>query len=39
MIFLNRPISLGLLTAALVLLAMVMLPNFRRGREKAFQEP
>jgi TctA family transporter len=39
MIFLNRPISLGLLLAALVLLAMVMLPNFRRGREKAFQEP
>ena len=39
MIFLNRPISLGLLLAALVLLAMVMMPNFRRGREKAFQEP
>jgi TctA family transporter len=39
MIFLNRPISLGLLLAALVLLALVMLPNFRRGREKAFQEP
>ena len=39
MIFLNRPISLGLLIAALVLLALVLLPNFRRGREKAFQEP
>jgi putative tricarboxylic transport membrane protein len=39
MIFLNRPISLGLLLAALLLLAMVMMPNFRRGREKAFQEP
>ena len=39
MIFLNRPISLGLLVAALVLLVLVLLPNFRRGREKAFQEP
>jgi TctA family transporter len=39
MIFLNRPISLALLIAALVLLALVLLPNFRRGREKAFQEP
>jgi putative tricarboxylic transport membrane protein len=38
MIFLNRPISLGLLIAALVLLAMVTLPNIRYGREKAFQE-
>jgi len=39
MIFLNRPISLGLLIAALVLLVLVLLPNFRRGREQAFQEP
>ena len=39
MIFLNRPISLGLLIAALVLLALVLLPNIRGGREKAFQEP
>jgi len=39
MIFLNRPISLGLLLAALVLLAMVALPNIRSGRAKAFQEP
>jgi putative tricarboxylic transport membrane protein len=39
MIFLNRPISLGLLLAALLLLALVMLPNIRSGREKAFQEP
>jgi TctA family transporter len=39
MIFLNRPISLGLLLAALVLLALVTLPSFRSGREKAFQEP
>jgi TctA family transporter len=39
MIFINRPISLGLLAAALVLLMLVLLPNFRRGRERAFQEP
>jgi TctA family transporter len=38
MIFVNRPISLGLLVAALVLLAMVTLPNIRAKREKAFQE-
>jgi putative tricarboxylic transport membrane protein len=38
MIFLNRPISLGLLVAALILLAMVTLPNIRYGREKAFRE-
>jgi TctA family transporter len=39
MIFLNRPISLGLLIAALVLLLAVALPHIRGGREKAFQEP
>jgi TctA family transporter len=38
MIFLNRPISLGLLIAALVLLAMVTLPNIRSQRDKAFEE-
>jgi len=38
MIFLNRPISLGLLIAALVLLAMMTLPNIRSKREKAFEE-
>jgi putative tricarboxylic transport membrane protein len=37
MIFLNRPISLGLLIAALVLLAMVTLPNIRVRREKVFE--
>jgi putative tricarboxylic transport membrane protein len=36
MIFLNRPISLGLLIAALVLLALVALPHIRGGREKVF---
>jgi putative tricarboxylic transport membrane protein len=38
MIFLNRPISLGLLIAALVLLAMVTLPNIRSKRDEAFEE-
>ncbi len=38
MIFLNRPISLGLLVAAVVLLVMVALPNIRSKREEAFQE-
>jgi putative tricarboxylic transport membrane protein len=38
MIFLNRPISLGLLVAAVVLLVMVALPNIRSKREQAFQE-
>jgi TctA family transporter len=38
MIFINRPISLGLLIAAVLLLVMVALPTIRRGREEAFQE-
>jgi putative tricarboxylic transport membrane protein len=38
MIFLNRPISLGLLIAATVLLVLVALPHIRGGRAKAFQE-
>jgi TctA family transporter len=38
MIFLNRPISLGLLIAAVALLALVALPNIRSRREEAFQE-
>jgi TctA family transporter len=38
MIFLNRPISLGLLIAAAILLLIVALPAIRRGREEAFQE-
>jgi TctA family transporter len=38
MIFLNRPISLGLLIAAAVLLVLVALPHVRGGREKAFEE-
>jgi putative tricarboxylic transport membrane protein len=38
MIFIHRPISLGLLIAAAVLLVIVALPAIRRGREEAFQE-
>jgi len=38
MIFVNRPISLGLLIAAAILLLMVALPAIRRKREEAFQE-
>jgi TctA family transporter len=38
MIFLNRPISLGLLIAALILLVIVALPTIRSKREEAFQE-
>jgi putative tricarboxylic transport membrane protein len=38
MTFLERPISLALLLAALALLALVILPAVRRGREDVFQE-
>jgi TctA family transporter len=38
MIFLQRPISLGLLIAAAVLLVLVALPAIRTKREEAFQE-
>jgi len=38
MIFVNRPISLGLLIAAAVLLVVVALPAIRSKREEAFQE-
>ncbi|HVY56621.1 MAG TPA: tripartite tricarboxylate transporter permease [Xanthobacteraceae bacterium] len=38
MIFLDRPISLGLLIATVVLLVMVALPSIRSKREEAFQE-
>jgi putative tricarboxylic transport membrane protein len=39
MIFVERPISLGLLIAALALLILVALPMIRAKREEAFQEP
>jgi TctA family transporter len=35
MIFINRPISLGLFIAAAVLLLLVALPSIRRTREEA----
>jgi putative tricarboxylic transport membrane protein len=38
MIFLHRPISLGLLVAAAILLVIVALPTIRSKREDAFQE-
>jgi putative tricarboxylic transport membrane protein len=38
MIFIRRPISLGLLIAAAALLVLVMLPAIRSKREEAFQE-
>jgi TctA family transporter len=38
MIFVQRPLSAALLAIAAALLLIVVLPNVRRGREKAFQE-
>jgi putative tricarboxylic transport membrane protein len=38
MTFLQRPISAGLLLVAAVMLAAVLLPKIRRGRDEAFQE-
>jgi TctA family transporter len=38
MIFVQRPISLGLLIAAALLLAVVALPAIRGKREEVFQE-
>jgi len=38
MTFVERPISLGLLLAALALLFVVLAPTVRRKREEAFQE-
>jgi putative tricarboxylic transport membrane protein len=38
MTFLERPISAALLLSAAVLLAAVLMPKIRKGREEAFQE-
>ena len=38
-VFATRPISAGLLAAALLLVLVITLPNMRRRREEAFQEP
>ena len=37
-VFLHRPISLGLLVAAVLLILLIGLPNIRKKREEAFQE-
>ena len=37
-IFVTKPISLGLLILAVVVMALLILPSFRRTREEAFQE-
>jgi TctA family transporter len=38
MIFLDRPISLGLLIATVLVIALIVFPQFRKTREVAFQE-
>jgi len=38
LIFLDRPISAGLLAAAAIIIALIVLPQFRKTREEAFQE-
>ena len=38
MTFLQRPISAGLLLVAAIMLAAVLLPKIRKGRDEAFQE-
>lgn len=38
MVFLQRPISLGLLVTTSILLILMALPNLRKAREQAFQE-
>jgi TctA family transporter len=37
-IFVTRPIALGLILAALGLVALIVLPRFRKTRDVAFQE-
>jgi TctA family transporter len=37
-VFATRPISAGLLAAAILLVLIIALPNMRRRREEAFQE-
>ena len=38
MVFLERPISLGLLITTALLLVLMALPSFKKAREEAFQE-
>ncbi|MBX3502514.1 MAG: tripartite tricarboxylate transporter permease [Alphaproteobacteria bacterium] len=37
-VFVTRPISAGLLTVTAILLLLMVLPNFRKKRQEAFQE-
>jgi TctA family transporter len=37
-VFMQRPISAGLLIAAVLLIILIGLPNIKRKREEAFQE-
>jgi putative tricarboxylic transport membrane protein len=37
-VFFTRPLSLGLLVAAAILVVIVALPNIKKKREEAFQE-
>jgi len=38
MVFLQRPISLGLLITTALLLILMALPSIKKAREEAFQE-
>ena len=38
-VFVTRPLSLGLLLAALALLILIVVPAVSKKREEAFQEP
>lgn len=38
MTFLTRPISAGMLAAAVLLLVLIVLPNLRKKREEVFEE-
>jgi putative tricarboxylic transport membrane protein len=38
MVFLERPISAALLAATVAIVALIVLPQFRKTREEAFQE-
>ena len=37
-VFLTRPLSLAMLLAAVALLLLIVLPNFRKKREEVFEE-
>ena len=37
-VFIQRPISLGLLVATAILLVLMALPSIKKAREEAFQE-